>query len=152
MEGQRRLIDLGSESHLPRPIELLVDLSLDGSLMEREFSVLLMRKIRESFGALHICCRYLHVVKLGDCKCTLRLLDVNCVNWLSVNKGSLSDITNILSQMSHLKSLRLFNVTFRSLSGKVFKNFLSHLQRMENLKELKLSAFSLRNHLDSMLR
>ncbi|XP_075812995.1 melanoma antigen preferentially expressed in tumors-like [Microtus pennsylvanicus] len=152
MEGQHRLTDLESSIHLPRPIELLMDLSLDGSLMEREFLMLLTRKIRESFGALHICCRDLQVDKLGDCKCTLRIFDLNCVNQLLVDKGSLSDITNVLSQMSHLKSLSLFKVTFRSLSGKVFKNFLSHLQRMENLKELNLSSFRLKNHLDSVLR
>ncbi|XP_075812991.1 melanoma antigen preferentially expressed in tumors-like [Microtus pennsylvanicus] len=152
MEEQFCLTDLESSIHLPRPIELLMDLSLDGSLMEREYSMLLMRKIRESFGALHICCRDLQVDKLDDYKCTLRILDLNCVNQLSVDKGSLSDITNILSQMSHLKSLSLFKVTFRSLSGNVFKNFLSHLQRMENLKKLKLYSFSLKNHLDSVLR
>ena len=152
MEGQLRCIDLESTIELPRPSELLVDLSLDGSLMEKEFSVLLVRKIVESLGALHICCRDLQVVKLGDCKRTLRFLDLNCVNRLSVDKGSLSDITIILSQMSHLKSLRLLKVTFRSLSGKVFKKFLSNLQRMENLKELKLSSFCLKNHLDSVLR
>ncbi|XP_038171870.1 melanoma antigen preferentially expressed in tumors-like [Arvicola amphibius] len=152
MERQPNFINLGSTIHLPRPMELLVDLSLDGSLMEREFLILLMRKSRESFGALHICCRDLQVDKLGDCKCTLRILDLNCVTQLSVDKGSLSDITNVLSQMSHLKSLSLFKVTFRSLSGKVFKNFLSHLQRMENLKELNLSSFCLKNHLDRVLR
>ncbi|KAH0519405.1 PRAME family member 13 [Microtus ochrogaster] len=152
IDGQLRLTDLESSIHLPRPIELLMDLSLDGSLLEREFLMLLMRKIRESFGALHICCRDLQVDKLGDCKRTLRILDLNCVNRLLVDKGSLSDITNILSQMSHLQSLRLLKVTFRSLSGKVFKNFLSHLQRMENLKELKFSSFRLKNHLESVLR
>ena len=120
--------------------------------MEKEFSVLLMRKIVESLGALHVCCRDLQVVKLGDCKRTLRFLDLNCVNRLSVDEGSLSDITNVLSQMSHLQSLRLLKVTFRSLSQKVFKNFISHLQRMENLKDLKFSSFCLKNHLDSVLR
>ncbi|XP_038171747.1 melanoma antigen preferentially expressed in tumors-like [Arvicola amphibius] len=152
MEGQLRFIDSESTIHLPRPIELLVDLSLDGSLMEKEFLFLLVRKTVESLGALHVCCRDLQVVKLGDCKRTLRFLDLNCVNRLSVDKGSLTDITNILSQMSHLKSLRLLKVTFRSLSGKVFKNFLSHLQRMENVKELKLASFCLKNRLDSVLR
>ena len=152
IEGQLRFIALGSTIQLSRPVELLVNLSLGGSLKEKEFSVLLMKKILESLGALHICCRDLQVVKLGDYKRTLRFLDLNCVNRLSVDKGSLSDITIILSQMSHLKSLRLLKVTFRSLSGKDFKNFLSHLQRIETLKELKLSSFCLKNHLDSVLR
>ncbi|XP_038171869.1 melanoma antigen preferentially expressed in tumors-like [Arvicola amphibius] len=152
IEGQLRFIDLESTSQLPRPVELLVDLSLGGSLMEKKFSALLVRKIVESLGALHICCRDLQVVKLGDCKRTLRFLDLNCVNRLLVDKVSLTDITNILSRMSHLKSLSLLKVPFRSLSGKVFKNFLSHLQRMENIKELKLSSFCLKNHLDRVLR
>ena len=153
MKGQLCFIELGSMICLPMgPVDLLVDPSLGGSLMEKEFLVVLVRKIVESLGALHICCRDLQVVKLGDCKRTLRFLDLNCVNRLSVDKGSLSDITIILSQMSHLKSLRLLKVTFRSLSGKVFKNFLSHLQRIETLKELKLSSFCLKNHLDSVLR
>ncbi|CAO2623035.1 Leucine-rich repeat-containing protein 14 [Lemmus lemmus] len=111
-----------------------------------------MKKIRESFEALHICCRNLHVNKLGDCKCNLRFLDLNCVHQLSVGKCSLSDITNILSQMSHLKHLRLLKVTFRSLSEKVFENFLIHLQSMENLHGFSLSSFCLKNHLDRLLR
>ena len=152
IEGQFRFIDLESTIQITRPIELLLNLSLGGSLMKKEFSALLMRKIMESLGALHVCCRDLQVVKLGDCKRILRFLDLNCVNRLSVDKGSLIDITNILSQMSHLKSLSLLKVPFRSLNGKVFKIFLSHLQRMENIKELKLSSFRLKNHLDSVLR
>ncbi|CAO2622986.1 Melanoma antigen preferentially expressed in tumors [Lemmus lemmus] len=152
IDRQLRFTGLGSTNHLPRPVELLVDLYLDGSLMEREFSVLLMSKIRENFGALHLCCRGLHVDKLGDCKSTLRFLDLNCVHQLSVDEGSLSDITNILSQMSHLTTLSLLKVTFRSLRGKVFENFLIHLQRMENLHGFSLSSFCLKNHLDRLLR
>ncbi|CAO2623029.1 Melanoma antigen preferentially expressed in tumors [Lemmus lemmus] len=152
MDRQLRFTGLGSTNHLPRPVELLVDLYLDGSLMEREFSVLLMSKIRESFGALHLCCRGMHVDKLGDCKSTLRFLDLNCVHQLSVDEGSLSDITNILCQMSHLTTLSLLKVTFRSLRGKVFENFLIHLQRMENLHGFSLSSFCLKNHLDRLLR
>ncbi|XP_057616705.1 melanoma antigen preferentially expressed in tumors-like [Chionomys nivalis] len=153
MEGQLRFTDLESIIRLPLgPVELLVDFSLRSSLMEKEFLVLLVRKIVESLGALNIYRRDLQVVKLGDRRHTRRFLDFNCVNWLSVNKGSLSHTTNIPSQMSHLKSLSLLKVPFRSLSRKVFKNFHNHLQRMENLKELNLSSFCLKTHLDSRRR
>ncbi|CAH6781411.1 melanoma antigen preferentially expressed in tumors [Phodopus roborovskii] len=152
LEEQLCFINSRSIIQSPRPVELLVDLSLDGSLMEKEFFILLMNKIRESSGSLHICCRDLQVDKLCGCKYTLKFLDLKCVDQLSVDKGSLSDITSVLSQMAHLESLSLFKVTFRSLSGKVFKNFLGHLRRMENLKELNLSSFYLKNNLDKVLR
>ncbi|ERE63191.1 leucine-rich repeat-containing protein PRAME-like protein [Cricetulus griseus] len=141
----------GSMIQSPRPVELLVDLSLDGSLMEKEFLILLMNKIKESSGSLHICCRDLQVDKLCGCKCTLNFLDLKCVDQFSVDRGSLSDITSVLSRMAHLESLSLFKVTFRSLSGKVFKKFLGHLRRMESLKELNLSSFYLKNNLDRVL-
>ncbi|XP_052027657.1 melanoma antigen preferentially expressed in tumors-like isoform X2 [Apodemus sylvaticus] len=142
----------GCKTLLPKPVELLVDLSLDGSLMEKEFLVLLMHKIEESLGSLHVCCRDLQIDKLCKCKCTLKFLDLKCIDQLSVDRGSLSDITSILCRMVDLESLSLSNVTFRSLSGKVFKIFLSHLQRMGHLKELSLSSFCLKNHLDRVLR
>lgn len=152
IERQLCCVNAECKTLLPRPVELLVDLSLDGSLMEKEFLVLLMYKIEESLGSLHVCCRDLQIDKLCKCKCTLKFLDLKCIDQLSVDRGSLSDITSILCRMIHLESLSLSNVTFRSLSGKVFKIFLSHLQRMEHLKELSLSSFCLKNHLDRVLR
>ncbi|XP_055475401.1 melanoma antigen preferentially expressed in tumors-like [Psammomys obesus] len=152
IEGHLRLGNSGFETQSPRPVELLVDLSLFGSLMEKEFLDLLMGKVEESSGSLHVCCRDLHVDKLSNYKCTLKFLDLKCVDRLLVDKGSLSDINRILSRMAHLQSLSLFKVSFRSLSGKVFKNFLSNLQHMEKLKELNLASFYLKNHLDKVLR
>lgn len=152
IEEQLCFVKSGSMFHSFRPVELLVDLSLDGSLLEKEFLVLLIHKVRESSGTLHICCRDLQVEKLCAYKGTLRFLDLKCVVQLSVEKVSLSDITTVLSQMAHLESLSLFKVTFRSLSGNLFKNFLGHLQRMEKLRELNLSSFYLKNHLDRVLR
>ncbi|XP_036032135.1 leucine-rich repeat-containing protein 14-like [Onychomys torridus] len=152
IEGQHHFVNPESMVRFPRPVELLVDLSLDGSSVEKEFLVLLTSKIRESIGSLHICCRDLQVDKLGDSKCTLSILDLNCVGQLSIDRGSLSDITNVLSQMDHLESLSLSKVTFRSLSGKVFKNFLGHLRRMNHLKKVSLSSFCLTGHLDRVLR
>ena len=152
IERQLCFINSGCKTLLPRPVELILDLFLDGSLIEKDFLILLMHKIEESLGFLHVCCRYLQIYKLCKCKCTLKFLDLQCVDQLSVDRGSLSDITSILCQMGHLESLSLSNVTFRSLSGKVFKIFLSHLQRMENLKELSFSSFRLKNHLDRVLR
>ncbi|XP_076417991.1 melanoma antigen preferentially expressed in tumors-like [Peromyscus maniculatus bairdii] len=152
IEGQHGFVNPGSMVQFPRPVELLLDLSLDGSLMEKEFLVLLTSKIRESSGSLHICCRDLQVDKLCDSKCTLNFLDLSCVGQLSIDMGSLSDITNVLSQMDHLESLSLSKVTFRSLGGKLFKNFLGHLQRMNTLKEVSFSSFCLTGHLDRVLR
>lgn len=152
IERQLCFINSGCKTLLPRPVELILDLFLDGSLIEKDFLILLMHKIEESLGFLHVCCRDLQIDKPSKCKCTLKFLDLQCVDQLSVDRGSLSDITSILCQMGHLESLSLSNVTFRSLSGKVFKIFLSHLQRMENLKELSFSSFRLKNHLDRVLR
>ncbi|XP_028608324.1 melanoma antigen preferentially expressed in tumors-like [Grammomys surdaster] len=152
MESRLCFVNSEYKAFLPKPVELLVDLSLDGSLMEKEFLIFLMHKIEESFGSLHVCCRDLQIDKLCKCKCTLKFFDLKCVDHLSVDRGSLSDITSILCRMVHLESLSLSNVTFRSLNGKVFKIFLSHLQRMEHLKELSLSSFCLKNNLDRVLR
>ncbi|XP_028717873.1 melanoma antigen preferentially expressed in tumors-like [Peromyscus leucopus] len=152
IERQHRFVNTESVVQFPRPVELLVDLSLDGSLVEKEFLVLLTSKIRESSGSLHICCRALQVAKLCDSKYTLNFLDLNCVGQLSIDMGSLSDITNVLSQMDHLESLSLSKVTFRSLGGKLFKNFLSYLRRMNTLKEVSFSSFCLTGHLDRVLR
>ncbi|XP_055457480.1 melanoma antigen preferentially expressed in tumors-like [Psammomys obesus] len=152
IEGHLPLGNSGLETHSPRPVELLVDLSLDGCLMEKEFLDLLVGKVEESSGSLHVCCRDLQVNKLCNYKRTLKFLDLNCFDRLSVGKASLSYINSILSQMTHLQSLSLFKVSFRSLNGKVFKIFLSHLQRMENLKELNLASFYLKNHLEKVLR
>ncbi|XP_021486088.2 melanoma antigen preferentially expressed in tumors-like [Meriones unguiculatus] len=151
-EGHLPLGNSGIETQSPRPVELLMDLSLDDSLVQKEILVLLMGKVEESSGSLHVCCRDLHVDKLRNYKCTLKFLDLKCVDQFSVDKGSLSDINTILSRMAHLQSLSLFKVSFRSLNGKVFKNFLSNLQQMENLNELNLASFYLKNRLDKVLR
>ncbi|XP_055475151.1 melanoma antigen preferentially expressed in tumors-like [Psammomys obesus] len=152
IEGHLRLGNSGIESQSPRPVELLVELFLDGSLVQKEFLDLLMGKAEENSGSLHVCCRDLQVDKLHNYKCTLKFLDRKCVDQFSVGNYSLSDINSILSQMAHLQSVILFKVSFRSLRGKVFKNFLSNLQRMENLNELKLASFNLKNYLDKLLR
>ncbi|XP_021485779.2 melanoma antigen preferentially expressed in tumors-like [Meriones unguiculatus] len=152
IEGHLRLGNSGIETQSLRPVELLVDLFLDGSLVQKEFLDLLMSKAEESSGSLHVCCRDLRVDKLHNYKCSLKFFDLKCVDQFSVDKGLLSDINSILSRMAHLQSLSLFKVSFRSLSGNVFKNFLSHLHRMENLKELNLVSFYLKNHLDKVMR
>ncbi|XP_055464279.1 melanoma antigen preferentially expressed in tumors-like [Psammomys obesus] len=152
IEGHLRLGNSGFETQSLRPVELLVELFLDGSLLQKEFLDLLMGKVEESSGSLHVCCRDLHVDKLCNYKCTLKFLDLKYVDQFSVVKGFLSDINCILSQMAHLQSLSLFKVFFRSLRKKDFKNFLSHLHQMENLKELNLASFYLKNHLEKVLK
>ncbi|XP_055475150.1 melanoma antigen preferentially expressed in tumors-like [Psammomys obesus] len=152
IEGHLRLGNSGFETQSPRPVELLVDLFLAGSLVQKEFLDLLMGKAEESSGSLHVCCRDLQVDKLHNYKCTLKFLDLKCVDQFSVGKGSLSDISSIQSQMAHLQIISLFKVSFRSQRRKVFKNFFSNLQRLENLNELNLASFYLKNHRDKVLR
>lgn len=132
------------------PTELLVDLSLDGTLRAREFSSLLLSKVEESFGSLHLCCRDLQIDKLSEYKNTLKLVDLLCIEHLAVDQASLGDITTLLSHMVHLDSLS--KITLKSLNGKTFKSFLTQLERMKNLQELSLSFFRLTNRLHKLLR
>ncbi|OBS69629.1 hypothetical protein A6R68_01831 [Neotoma lepida] len=146
MEGQLPFVNSGSMINLPVSAELIVDLSLDGSLVEREFLTLIMSKLRESSGALHICCRVLQVDKLCDCKYTLKFLDLICVDQLSIANSSLSDINNVLSQKFLLFSpyrvlplgLDFLYLTFCDLSFSDFR-FLAQSPQASRLKLLNLS-------------
>ncbi|OBS69846.1 hypothetical protein A6R68_01614, partial [Neotoma lepida] len=109
-------------------------------------------KVEQSSGSLHLCCRDLQIDKLSDYKNTLNLLDLLCIDHLAVDQTSLGDITTLLSQMVHLDSPCLSKITLRSLNGKIFKNFLAQLERMDTLQELSLSFFCLTHHLHKLLR
>lgn len=134
------------------PTELLVDLSLDGTLRTSTFLSLLLSKVEQSSGALHLCCRDLQVDKLSDYNNTLKLLNLLCIDHLAVDQASLNDINTLLSQMVHLDSLSLSKITLTSLNAKIFKSFLTQLERMDNLQELNLSFFCLTNRLHKLLR
>ena len=152
-EGQHSAVNVVPEVELSSyPTELLVDLSLDGTLRAREFLSLLLSKVEESSGSLHLCCRDLQIDKLSECKNTLKLVDLLCIERLAVDQASLGDITTLLSHMVHLDSLSLSKITLKSLNGKTFKSFLTQLERMKNLQELSLSFFCLTNRLHKLLR
>ncbi|XP_038171760.1 melanoma antigen preferentially expressed in tumors-like [Arvicola amphibius] len=135
--------------------EIIVNVSLRSGniLREREYLALLLNKVEQSSGSLHLCCRDLEIEKLGAYnKNTLKRLDLKCLDNLSVFKGSLSEITHLLAQVVHLRRLCLSKVTCSSLNGKVFQNFVSHLRFMDHLNELNFDSFDLRDHLETVLR
>ncbi|XP_006232232.1 melanoma antigen preferentially expressed in tumors-like [Rattus norvegicus] len=134
------------------PMELLVDLSLDGTLRESDFFAFLLNKIKQSLGSLHLCCRDLQINNLCECRNSLRHLDLKCVDHLAVDQASLSEVTTLLSHVIQLDRLSLSKITCRSLNGRTFRNFITQLRRMDHLKELNLSSFCLTDHLESVLR
>lgn len=152
-KGEHSTVDLGSEVQLSTyTTELLLDLSLDGTLRTRAFLSLLLSKVEQSSRALHLCCRDLQVDKLSDYNNTLKLLNLMCIDHLAVDQASLNDINTLLSQMVHLDSLSLSKITLTSLNAKIFKSFLTQFERMNNLQELNLSFFCLTNRLHKLLR
>ena len=153
LERQCSIVDSNPKSLFSRqPMELLVDLSLDGSLRERKFFALLLKKVEQSSGSLHLCCRDLQIDKFCYARNILKFLDLTCIHNLTVDQASLTEVTSLLAQMIHLDSLSLCNITCRSLHGKVFRMFLNSLGRINYLKELNLSSFTLTDRLASVLR
>nr|XP_004669666.1 melanoma antigen preferentially expressed in tumors-like [Jaculus jaculus] len=135
-----------------KAMELLVDLSLNSTLRERRFISLILRKVEQSVGLLHLCCRDLQINTLSECKSTLKLFTLECIDNLRVCQASLNEVTILLQKMKQLDKLILSRITLRSLESKVFTAFLKHLGKMCSLKEFCLSNFSLRNHLENLLR
>ncbi|XP_041498190.1 melanoma antigen preferentially expressed in tumors-like [Microtus oregoni] len=136
-------------------MEIIVNISLrrGNILRERGYLALLLNKVEQSSGSLHLCCRDLEIEKLGVYnRNNLNRLDFKCLDHLSVFKGSLSEITCLLAQVVHLRKLCLSKVTCSSLNGKVFQNFVSQLRFMDHLNELNFDSFDLRDHLEAVLR
>ncbi|KAL1764546.1 hypothetical protein HispidOSU_025795, partial [Sigmodon hispidus] len=133
-------------------MELIVNLSLDGTLRERQFLDLILNKVEQSSGCLHLCCRDLQIDKLCNRRNSLHNLDLQCINHLAVEQASLSEFNTLLAQVVHMNSLCLSRITCRSLNGRTFRNFTSQLSRMVHLNELNLSSFCLTNHLQNVLR
>ncbi|XP_052602148.1 melanoma antigen preferentially expressed in tumors-like [Peromyscus californicus insignis] len=153
LESQCSVVNSKPKSQSSRQsMEILVDLSLDGTLREREFFALLLNKVEQSSGSLHLCCRDLQIDKFSYARNTLKFLDLTCIHNLAVDQASLSEVTTILAHMIYLDSLSLSKITFRSLHGKVFQMFLNCLRQMNCLKEFNLSSVSLTDHLASLLR
>ena len=65
-EGQHSTVNVVPEAELSSyPTELLVDLSLDGTLRASKFLSLFLSKVEKSSGSLHLCCRDLKIDKLS---------------------------------------------------------------------------------------
>ncbi|XP_012890513.1 PREDICTED: melanoma antigen preferentially expressed in tumors-like, partial [Dipodomys ordii] len=150
-DANYRLANSDPQTSRP-PMELLVDLYLDGTWMTSEFLSLICDKVEQSLGSLHLCCRDLQIDKSFDYKKTLKLLDRACIDHLGVDEASLCEVCMIMPGMVHLSSLNLYKIKFRSYNRKPFKTFLSHLSRMNDLQELSLAYFSLKNHVHKVLR
>ncbi|XP_069896133.1 melanoma antigen preferentially expressed in tumors-like [Dipodomys merriami] len=142
-----------SELQLSRqPMEVLVDLYLDGTVKTWQLLSVVLGKVEQSFGSLHLCCRDLQIDKVSECRSTLKFLDLVCIDHLGVHGSYLSEVCSILAQMIHLDSLSLSKITFRSYKGKSFRAFLTHLGRMDSLQELSLAYFSVKDQLHKILR
>ena len=137
-----------------KTMKLILNISLrsGSNLRECEYLALLLNKIEESSGSLHLCCRDLEIEKLGVYRNNLNRLDLKCLDNMSVFKGSLSEITCLLAQVVHLRRLCLSKVTCSSLNGNIFQNFVSQLRFMDHLNELNFDSFDLRDHLEAVLR
>ncbi|XP_050997803.1 melanoma antigen preferentially expressed in tumors-like [Acomys russatus] len=133
-------------------MELLVSLSLDSAFRENEFFALLLSKVEQSLGSLHLCCRDLRIKNLSECRWALSHLDLKCVSHLAVVKASLTNVVSLLKHAVNLDSLSLSKITCRSFKGRTFRNFLCQLRGMDHLKELSLSSFCLTDHLEHVLR
>lgn len=133
-------------------MELLVDISISGTLRKNQFLSFLRTKVEQSFGSLHLCCRSLQINNMSCEKSILNFVDMGCTDNLEVKNADLSEVTTLLSEMIHLTSLSLFNIPLKSCKGRNFRNFLTWLGRLDNLQEISLSFFYLKNQLQKLLR
>ncbi|XP_050997799.1 melanoma antigen preferentially expressed in tumors-like [Acomys russatus] len=155
MKVQSQCSNSSSESEGQSPkttMELLVSLSLDRSFRGNEYFALLLSKVEQSLGSLHLCCRDLRIKNLSECRSALSHLDLKCVSHLAVVEASLISVVPLLEQAVNLDSLSLSKITCRSFNERAFRNFLSQLSCMDHLKELSLSSFCLTDHLEHVLR
>lgn len=143
-----------SESELhsaSETVELLMDLSLHGTLRTQQFLSFLQSKLRQSSGSLHLCCRDLVIDNISAHKSMLQFLDPRCIDHLQVNQAYLREVNYIVAQTAHLHSLRLPNIVFTYFVEKQFQTFLNCLGKLYSLQELDLSALYLRDRLHKLL-
>ncbi|XP_008584913.1 PREDICTED: leucine-rich repeat-containing protein PRAME-like [Galeopterus variegatus] len=122
-----------------KSMELLVDVSLDGTWRTARFLSLLRSKVEQSFGTLHLCCRYMQIDKMPVREYVLQFLDMGCIDHLEVDEIYLNEATPLLAQMTHLHRLSMSHIPFTSFMRRSFGTFLAHLVQMDTLQEISLS-------------
>ncbi|XP_055293600.1 melanoma antigen preferentially expressed in tumors-like [Moschus berezovskii] len=132
-------------------MELLVDISLNNTLRTQQFLTFLSNKVEQSSGFLHLCCRDLQINRMSANKSILQILNLGCIGHLEMDQAYLGEIITVFAGMIHLHSLSLSNIPFRSYRGRNLKSFLVWLGQLENLQELRLSFFYLKDQLDKLL-
>ncbi|XP_049622889.1 melanoma antigen preferentially expressed in tumors-like [Suncus etruscus] len=135
-----------------KPIELLVNLSFNSSWRTKRFLLFIKRKIEQSFGSLHLCCRYLQINHISVHNSSVQILDPACVDRLELNWVHLRKVITLFPQFIRLNSLTLFNIPFQSCNGSNFETFLTWLGKLDMLQELSFSFFCLTNQLQKVLR
>lgn len=128
-----------SESELhsaSETVELLMDLSLHGTLRTQQFFSFLQSKLRQNSASLHLCCRDLVIDNISAHESMLQFLDPRCIDHLQVNQAYLREVNHIVAQMGRLYSLRLPNIVFTYFVGnssKVFSTVLGSWTASKNL-------------------
>ncbi|KAI5239760.1 Melanoma Antigen [Manis pentadactyla] len=133
-------------------VELLVDLSLDGTVRTQKIVSFLQSKLRQSFGTLHLCCRYLKIFDMSAHRSILQFLDPQCIAHLQVDEAHLCEVNACVPQTVHLYSLPVSNIRFTCFTEIHFQTFLNYLGKLDNLQELDLYALFLRDRLHRLLR
>ncbi|KAI5212045.1 Melanoma Antigen [Manis pentadactyla] len=142
-----------SEPHsASESVELLVDLSLDGTVRTEKFVSFLQSKLRQSFGTLHLCCRYLKIFDMSAHRSMLQFLDPRCIAHLQVDEAHFSEVNACVAHTLQMYSLHLFKIRFTCFIETDFQTFLSYVGKMDNLQELDLYALFLRDRLHRLLR
>lgn len=134
------------------PREILLDLCISDNLRKKQFLSFLQSKVEQSFGSLHLCCRGLHVDNMSGNKSILQFLDLGCTEHLEVEEGNLSEFTPFFTDMIHLVTLSLSNITSTVCEGRNFRAFLTWLGQQDNLQDLFMCSFCLRSQLHRLLR
>ncbi|XP_055981675.1 leucine-rich repeat-containing protein 14-like [Sorex fumeus] len=153
-QHRARCLGMGTSESEPvnNPIELLVDISFNRNCRAKQFIFFIKRKVAQSFGSLHVCCRNLIIDNMPLQRRSLRMIDPACINHLEVIRAHLRNVTILFPHLTHLESLRLTNRPFQSCQGRNFNIFLTWLGKLEVLQDLSLSFFGLKDKLHKLLR
>ncbi|XP_057573592.1 melanoma antigen preferentially expressed in tumors-like [Hippopotamus amphibius kiboko] len=151
-----RCLGIGNSGSEPQsaqePMELVVAISLNGTLRTEQFHSFLCTKVQQNFGSLHLCCRHLQIDGMPAHNSILQFLDLGCIDHLEMYQACLSEVTSLLARMTHLNSLSLSNIPFTFYKGRKFRSFLHQLGRLDSLQELSLASFCLADQLHKVLR